>query len=189
MPHGRTRTIFKKILLLAVVVTAIGVSTWYYRAHFGEGVYEYSSSIDRGFILNLFKEDWYWLISDYSKDYSPERTLDLRAPSKSEEYAGKLIIKTYRIANKPAAFAAYFTKELFEGEILFLAVGKKYRKKGIARKLMLYTLKDLKRRGVHMVRLLTRTDNVNARKLYESLGFERFWTDGAYVRYKKELIP
>ena len=50
-----------------------------------EGIYPYDPAIDRQFIVDLFKdkEEWYWLMSDYSK--TPiEHMLDTRSPGESE---------------------------------------------------------------------------------------------------------
>jgi ribosomal protein S18 acetylase RimI-like enzyme len=184
----KNSTLLKRILALGLLAAALGVGGWYYyTAQQNQGIYDYSAATDRAFILDLFKKDWYWLISDYSPDYSPEHMLDAHAPSKEPEYTGSLIIKTYRVDNKPIGFVSYYPKELFEGYILFLAIGKEYRAKGLARKLMQYAIDDLKKKGMRVIRLITRVDNVRGRKLYTGLGFKQVWTDGAYVKYEKEV--
>jgi ribosomal protein S18 acetylase RimI-like enzyme len=152
-----------------------------------EGIYPYDPAIDRQFIVDLFKdkEEWYWLMSDYSK--TPiEYMIDTRSPG-DKEYQGKLNIRTYRINNKPVAFSASYNKELLEGSILFISVHKDHRRKGLARKLTLDAMDQLKKGGAEVIRLWTRADNVRSRSLYDSLGFKIFWTDGAYVRYEKYL--
>lgn len=175
-----------KILLLSVLLLGAGGTAFYFYSQAQQGIYEYNPQIDRSFIINLFKNDWYWLISDYSaKDYSVEHMLDRRASSKNHE--GDLLIKTYRIKGKPIGFVAYYPRELFEGWILFLAVDKAYRAKGYARKLINYAINDLKNHGARVIRLITRTDNIAGQKLYKSLGFKEIWTDGAYYKFEKEL--
>lgn len=180
------RTSWIKYIVIGALLVAGGVAGWYYKTHVAEGIYSYEPSIDRAFILDLFKKDWYWLISDYSPDYSPEYMLDNRASSNEPKYIGNLSIKTYRKEGRPIGFIAYYMKELFEGYILFLAVSKEFRGQGHARKLFSYAVDDLKKRGATVIRLITRTDNVRGRKLYTGMGFNQIWTDGAYVKYEKK---
>lgn len=180
---ARTTRFFATLVLMTGLA---GLSYWYYNARFGEGIYEYNPSLDRSFIINLFKKDWYWLISDYSaKDYSVEHMLDDKASSKDTH--NDLTIKAYRVKGNPVGFVAYYPKEFFEGYILFLAVDKTQRSKGYARKMLAYAINDLKKRGATVIRLITRTDNVAGQKLYRSVGFNQIWTDGAYVKFEKVL--
>ncbi len=176
-------------ILGIVLIAGLAAAGWWFFAHPKEGIYSYNPSIDRDFIINFYKdkENWYWMLTDYTREYSIERLLDFREYAGEPEYNGKLIIKTYRINNKPVGFSVFFPKELFEGAILFIAVDKEHRKKGIARKLTVNAIDELKKGGAQVIRLWTRADNVKARTLYESLGFKLFWTDGAYVRYEKYL--
>ncbi len=175
----------KKGLLLALLI-ALGVGAWYV-TRCSEGIYDYTASTDKTWILDQFKKHWYWLISDYSPDYDPSYMLDEHAPSKEERYKGSLIIKTYRIQCKTVGFIAYYPMELYEGRILFLEVDENYRRKGIARKLLSYAIDDLKKRGYPVVRLMTRADNAGAVKLYKSYGFKETWNDGAYVKFEKVI--
>ncbi len=186
MMHTKRTYLYTKILFAALIAGGLGTALWHYTSSFNEGIYDYAPSTDRAFIIDLFKKDWYWLISDYSsKDYSVEHMLDNRASSK--EHVGNLIIKTYRVKGKPVGFVTYFPKELFEGYILFLSVDKSQRSKGYARKMMNYAIDDLKSRGARVIRLITRTDNIPGQKLYKSMGFKEIWTDGAYMKFEKEL--
>ena len=180
-------SLLKKILIIGLILGGIGVGGYYYTTHQRQGIYAYDAGLDRSFVVDLFKKDWYWLISDYSQDYSPEHMLDARAPARDSGYTGSLIVKTYRIDNKPVGFISYYPKELLEGYILFLAVAPEYRSQGLARKMMHYAIDDLKRRGMRVIRLITRVDNKPGRKLYTSLGFKQVWTDGAYVKFQKDL--
>lgn len=186
MIQSNKASISTKLLLATLLFSGLGASLWYYTSHHSQGIYAYEPTVDRAFIIDLFKNDWYWLISDYSsKDYSVEHMLDNRASSK--EHSGDLIIKTYRVAGKPVGFMAYYPKELFEGYILFLAVDKKHRSKGYARKMLTYAINDFKKQGIRVVRLITRTDNLPGQKLYKNMGFKQIWTDGAYVKFEKVL--
>ncbi len=182
----KKRSFHTKLIFLTLAL-GLCAGLLYYVSRSNQGMYDYDPSLDRSFIIDLFKKDLYWLISDYSaKDYSVEYMLDNR--SSSREHPGNLIIKTYRVHGQPIGFVAYYPKELFEGHILFLSVEKSHRSKGYARKMMNYAIQDLKDRGARVVRLITRTDNIHGQKLYKSMGFKQIWTDGAYVKLEKELI-
>lgn len=181
---------FIKHILGLLIVGALAVAAWHFLWP-KEGIYLYDPKIDRQYIVDFFndKENRYWMLSDYHpKDWTVTTVLDTRSPGNHEpESAGKMIIKTYRISGKPAGFAMFYPKQLFEGAILFVGVGSEFRKKGIARKLTNHAISELKKGGAEVVRLWTRSDNVRSRALYESMGFRQFWTDGAYVRYEKFL--
>lgn len=177
----------RKTLLIVVAALAAALGGGYYYANYSEGIYEYSCTKDKQFICTFFKENWYWLIHDYSLTFSPEYMLDKRAASqKDPRTVGILRVKTYRVKGQPVGFVAYYPSELYTGRLLFLGVDKQYRSRGIARKLTQYALDDLKRLGVKTIWINTRTDNTPGRKLYESLGFKVGWTDGAYTDYKRE---
>lgn len=182
------KKIFLSFSFLFLVAITLGGAIWYYSVSYVENnITDYNPCRDRSFILNLFKTNWYWLVSDDSKDFSPEYILDNRASSRKPEHKGNLTIKVYSVGGSPVGFVAYHTKKLFEGFILFLAVEEKYRKMGYAKKLMDYALEDLKNRGMSVVRLVTRVINKPARNLYESMGFKDYWTDGTYIRFEKRL--
>ncbi len=148
----------------------------------------YDASRDRTFIIDLFKRNWYLLMSDYSPNYDVAFMLDNRAPTtKDMSEAGKLLLQTYVLEGKPVGFIAYYEGDLKIGWVLFLGIDEAYRGKGYSKALMNYVIKDFKKRGMLAIRMYTRTDNTKARKLYESLGFKQIWTDGAYLIY--EMIP
>jgi ribosomal protein S18 acetylase RimI-like enzyme len=186
MTYTKNTSLFARILFIMLAVASSGAILWYYLGQAKESLYDYDPSLDRAFVIDLFKKDWYWLISDYSaKDYSVEYMLDHRASSK--EHEGNLILKTYRLEGKPIGFVAYYLEELFTARLLFLSVDKAQRSKGYARKILRLAMDDLKKRGVRIIRMITRTDNIHAQKLYKSEGFKQFWTDGAYMQLEKEI--
>jgi ribosomal protein S18 acetylase RimI-like enzyme len=180
---------FKKILLLMLATISVCSGIWIFQKNTAfVNISDYKPERDRAFILDIFKKDFFWLVADEgSETFSAEYMLDNRTSSRRPVRKGNLIIKVYTDEGNPAAFIAYYTKKLYEGYILFISVGEKYRKKGYARTLIKYALEDLKRRGSSVVRMLTRNINKPARSLYESLGFKQYWTDGKYVRYEKYL--
>lgn len=151
------------------------------------GVYEYNAEIDKEFIVNMFKNHWYWLVSGTSNDFSPEYMLENRAIANRPESKGTLEIKVYHVESKPVGFIAYFMKKFHQGYILFLAVDENYRNKGYAKELMNYAIQDLKNHGAYLINLVTRTSNLSARSVYKKTGFEQIEDDGQFVRYRKIL--
>ena len=61
-----------------------------------------------------------------------------------------------------------------EGEILRLAVKKQYRRRGIAKKLILFLIDYLKEKYYQKLFLEVKSTNTNAINLYESLGFVKY---------------
>ncbi len=176
---------FLTSLLVGLLLCLGGAGVYWFLRPSGP-IVPYDASRDRAFILDTFNKNWYWLISDYSPDFNVGFLLDHKSPkAKDMSDAGILIIKTYVEQGKPIGFVMYYPKELKVGQLLFLGVSEAFRRKGIARKLAVYALEDMKRMGMLGVKLTARTDNTRARSLYESLGFKQIWTDGAYVIYEK----
>ena len=176
----------RKLALLAIILVTAALGGSYYYAFYSEGIYEYSCTKDKSFICSFFKENWYWLIHDYTISYSPEYMLDKKAASQNDPRTiGILRVKTYRVKGKPVGFVTYYPGELYSGRLLFLGVDKEYRGKGIARKLAQYALDDLKRLGVKTIWINTRSDNTAGVKLYKTHGFTEGTTDGAYIDFKR----
>lgn len=171
---------FKLILLFLFVLF---LSVFFDGKH--AGIFDYNPKSDREFILNTFKNNWYWLVSESSKDFSAEFMLDNKSSSKDK--VGDLNIKVCYEKNKPVGFTAYFMKTSNYGYILFIAVAEQYRGHGYSKKLINYALEDLKKKGACIVALTTRTSNKVARALYISLGFKEFENDGKFVKYKKSI--
>lgn len=176
-------------LLLLGIFSSIYVYRSYvsYTSYSSGSIYNYDPKIDREFILQLFKDNWHWLVSEYSTDFDPKYMLDYKASSKKPSDLGDLTIKTYRVAGKPVAFTAYYLKPFLEGFILFLAVEEKARKHGYARKLLEYDIKELKKEKCSVIRLVTRLTNTPARTLYESCGFKEYGTVRGFIKYQLKI--
>lgn len=84
----------------------------------------------------------------------------------AENLASEYDILVYRENGKPAGYVAY---EREENYIDFVAVDPKYRRRGIARKLLNTALYDMQG---SKVRLTVASDNTNAIALYWAMGFE-----------------
>lgn len=155
-------------------------------------IVSYTASRDRKFIADLFKEEWFWLIvvgpTEYDSDYyNIELLLDSLSASPHAFQEGNLLVKTYSEKDVPMGFIAYFLEQPQVGRILFLAVDKKYRSKGIGRKLMNFALDDFRRQSIFKVDLNVRWVNTQARKLYKSLGFEETVAYSTYANLSTSL--
>lgn len=121
-------------------------------------------------ILQLFDDNWHWLIS--SPDYSPSYALKYRAPNRNPRYLGALQIYVLHENAKFAGFVAPYFKRAHEGFILFLGVKEEFRRKNYGRKLVRYAIDTLIDQGATSIKLVTRTTNTKAQALYKSLNFE-----------------
>lgn len=156
-------------------------------------IFSYQPERDKQEILDIFKKNWYWLIAS-RENYDPdfiEFLLDNRTPSKEEQrYYGKLVLKVLRENNEFIGFTAYYMKNFFIGQILFVAVRSEFRGKGYAQKLMQHAINDLKQQGATSINLLTRTTNETAQKLYKRLGFQVMQEDNGFVYFElKNIVP
>ncbi len=117
-----------KILFCLSIVTIISgslASYWYYQNNIFTGIREYNPEKDRAFILNIFDKDWYWLVAEDREHYDPKYTLDNRASSKVPENKGNLQIYVYQESGRPAGFIAFFKKNIFKGDLRFIAIDQK----------------------------------------------------------------
>ena len=73
------------------------------------------------------------------------------------------------------------------GKIEGIAVKEEYRGLGIGKKLLSAALMFLAYLGVDRVQLMTMEDNLPARRLYESMGFEAKKKEGKILWYEREL--
>lgn len=147
---------------------------------------DFNETRDTQAILNVMKDNWYWLIS--SPDYRADLMLSKRTPSHKEpQYFGKLVIKVLRNTNDLIGFVNYYKKNEYQGHLFLLAIDKKYRGKGYAKKLVLYAMNDLKKMGAQWVQLVTRETNTTARSLYKKLGLQEYLQEDGFVYFRKLL--
>ncbi|MGB8366855.1 MAG: GNAT family N-acetyltransferase [Candidatus Babeliales bacterium] len=178
---------WKKKSIVLGIIAAIIFGIFYYISGDGHPIYDFDETRDMQEILQIFDDDWYWLIE--SEDYSPEFMLTHRAPNKDPMYVGSLHIKVLREKNKLAGFAAYYLKKKGLYQLLFLAVNKNFRGKGYGEQLLCYALKDAKKLGANQVRLVTRSTNFPAQRLYKRVGFKQVDVreDGKFIYFEYGL--
>lgn len=184
----------KTVLKIAAIILALsfaGTTLYYYLpqksvAVSTQGIVDFKEARDTQEILDIFKQDRYWLLS--SPDYSPEHMLATKSPNKTDErYFGKLAIKVLREKDTLAGFVAYYMKNFFIGTVLFLDVKPEFRGKGYAQQLMRYALDQLKAQGASIVTLVTRTENHAAQAVYKKMGFSKTLEEDGYVYFDLHL--
>lgn len=143
---------------------------------------------DRTAIIDMLRTDWYWLVGEGVKDFSPEYMLDHQAatwryPDKS------LSIMIYRDTHGlPVGFVTYHKLEALKGRIQFLAVARHARKKGIAQKLISYAIEELRKQGFCSIEIAVRVNNIPAKTLYIKNGFTETWrTSDGFLGLSKNL--
>lgn len=176
-----------KIMAIVALIGLIGVGSWYLyqQSQPAEQILDFDDARDTQDIVNIFNRDMYWLTA--SEDFSPEFMLKYRAPTQDVRYLGRLHIKV--LCNKEGliGFVAYYMKSATEGFLLFLAVNPPFRGKGYAERLLNYAFNELKGMGASIVRILTRTDNIPAQKLYTRINFTETSRDDGFVYFVKQL--
>lgn len=174
---------FKLYLLFSSALIALSFGSYYFYNHYHNAeILNFNPVRDTAFILDSFKRDWYWLIE--GNDYSPEYTLQNKASSRSPEHKGNLTIKVAYENNKPVGFVIYFMENFYLGDLRFIDVNPEFRSRGWAYKLLDYAVKDLIKRGSVRIKLVTRTTNYPAQKLYLRYGFKEVSRDNGFVYYE-----
>lgn len=180
----------KKLITVAAVLILLsfGASVFYYYAPqpmfvSNEPISDFQDERDTQDLLKLFEKDRYWLIS--SEDYDPAWALKTRSPNKRDNrYFGKLHIKVLRENGQFLGFVAYYMKNFFLGQLLFLGVNPDFRGKGYAQQLMKYAIEDMKKMGASMITLVTRTSNTSAQSVYKKLGFSVTHEEDGFVYFE-----
>ena len=153
------------------------------------GIYPFDKKRDSAFMHEIFKENWYWLVCNYTPEYDKPYVdffIEKKGVVRDPETVGKNITKVYFLENKPVGFITYRKKNTYTGYILFLGVKSGYRGKKIGRTLSNYAFDQFRKMGCISVELTTFIDNVKARKLYDSMGF-KVSVNGEYASYRMSL--
>jgi ribosomal protein S18 acetylase RimI-like enzyme len=178
----------KKIVLIVSFCTVLGagLALYYHHQRNETTILDFNDIRDTGFILEAFKRDWHWLVEGF--DFSPEKMLKHRAPTEKLADRGKSIIKVAYQGKKPIGFVIYYPKSFYKGRLHLIDVEPDFRSKGWSDKLLDYAMKDLIKRGVSKVELVTRTTNYPAQKLYTRYGFKESKRDDGFV-YFEYIVP
>ena len=92
------------------------------------------------------------------------------------------------VAMEGERLAGYIGSQSVEGEadMMNVAVHPDFRRRGVARSLILKLIEGLKANGVHSLALEVRASNESAIALYEKLGFETVGRRPNYYRHPRE---
>ncbi|MBN1549347.1 GNAT family N-acetyltransferase [Candidatus Babeliales bacterium] len=180
----------KKIKVLLISAVAAGLCIWGISYHTSQEVIkrspiaDYVDARDRDFVLHLFDENWYWLLTHGRDEYSPEFMLDHRSRTQDPKDFGKLTLKVFLVEDQPVGFVGYLMETFFKGKVLFLAVDSPQRGNRFGEQLLRYACKALFEKGARVVQLLTRTDNKSAQALYKRVGFKVVWKNEGFVYFE-----
>ncbi len=131
---------------------------------------DFDPARDTGEVLEIFKDNWHWLMPDEEEDFSEKLALDLLINGESEEFRH---VKVLREQNKLVGFISYYMENQRLGYVEFLAVDQKSRCKGFDEELIRYAIKDLGSMGADCVELDTSVSNVPAQQLCKKVGFDK----------------
>lgn len=162
----------KKFGFVGGVILLLGGAFYYYWVTTHPFIYTFNQKRDTQPILEIFKQNWNWLVS--SDDYDPAFTLKYLAPNNNRRYLGKLNINVLRQGNDLIGFVAYYMKSQDLGFLLFLAVDNRFRRQKYGELLLRYGLQQLTHLGAKKIRLVTRITNIPAQTLYKRVGFYEF---------------
>jgi len=132
-----------------------------------------------------------------------KRVLEIETDSFKDPYPSSILIDIYNLGagflvaqhyNIVVGYIIFWIKYENEGHIISLAVDKKYRKKGVGKKLVDHAITLFERCNVKEIKLEVRIGNRGARKFYRKIGFEEkeiikdYYEDGEdAVIMKKEV--
>jgi ribosomal protein S18 acetylase RimI-like enzyme len=173
----------KKIGITVIFAALLCGLFGYYCIHEKGPIYEFNTTRDTSAILDLFDKNWHWLIANEGS--SPAFYLKYRTPNENPAYFGKLKLKVLREKNEFMGFVAYYMEQPRKGQLLFLAVDKKFRGKGYGTILAEYAMQDMTNNlGAEKIGLWTRLSNP-AQRIYKKLGFvESYYTEGGYIYFE-----
>lgn len=174
--------------IISTLIVSVGVALgvlWYSQAQ-REQVVPYDAHKDRAALIQLFKDNWYWLIPEETP-FSIEYYLDHKTPDQLVGDDESVSIDVYRVDGKTVGMVSYYPMSFYKGRLHFIVIDKAFRGRGISDKLMHHALDAMKKRGFTIVELITRVDNIPAQKLYFRFGFKEFYRDNRFVRFEKEL--
>ena len=155
----------------------------------------HASEDDREEVLNLYKTQLGREFCPWDDEYPSNGTIDFDLSRNSlfvMKDGGKIIAAISIEDDEDVDNLECWNKELLPGgELARLAVLPEYQNRGLARKLIEFGMKELKRRGFKSIHFLVDKHNVKAIKSYAPFGFnivgECFMYEHDYSCYEKEL--
>lgn len=159
--------LISKIIIFLASFLIIVLTTYYLKPLYK--IEEYNEKIDRQAVIDIFYDNWYWMVTDEIKreTYPFIENLDKKMFS-----GHPVTIKVARVKGKTAGVLMWHPTDHKDiAQVLFLIVDKNYRRLGIAKGLLLNAMKEIEKNGYKKIYLLTRQDNMRSQNLYKSTGF------------------
>lgn len=173
----------RSLLIAALIVgAAITILFLYPQGSSKPVIKKFNENKDAEFIADMFNKNWYWLIEN--PNFSVDNLLYKMSPTNNPEDFGKEHIDVLYVKNEPVGFVTYHKKNFYEGFLHFLLVDEQQRGKGYAEMLMKHAIDKLKQMGSKVIRLVTRSSNKAAQKLYDKLGFIKYNEQNNFVYYE-----
>ena len=176
----------KKSLILGSVILALGLlgSLYWWKGQ-GGSLKPYEPKKDRAALIQLFRQNWYWL-DDRELEGGLKAFEETLNKVGDPAFATRLDVMdwtVYRSKGEARAFISYFMRDSAEkvGKILYLAVDDRFRARGIARQLMTKAIDVLTKKGAKIIEIVTRISNHPAQNLYRSMGFVQVGEDETFV--------
>jgi ribosomal protein S18 acetylase RimI-like enzyme len=173
---------YKRAIISSIGIVAVLVSMGYFLQPTVVHIYDYDPIRDQAFILNIFKNNWDWLVAAGSQ-FSPEYMLANRSSSQESGKIGDQIIKVMYEHDKPVGFVAYHKKNFYKCMLHFIAVDQNFRNKGYGLKLLQYAIRDMISWGCAEIILVTRTTNISAQTIYKKAGFKETSRQNGFVYF------
>lgn len=168
---------FHIILFFGIVLAGCGL--WYFAwkpQQFDSSfcIRDFDYSRDHQAVEDLFNkgDNFYWMVAmegggSYSIDFM------LRNKTSSQfETKRDLVMKVATIDGKLAGFMAYHPLSGRVWKLLFLIVDQDFRRQGVAKKILKYSVDDMMSRNALRIDLGTRNNNFKAQNLYKNFGFK-----------------
>jgi len=126
-------------------------------------------------------DNWYWMLHNgILNTYSVDHMLRYKSSSQRDKLHD-LTLKVLKIDGKLAGFLAYYPHSQHVWQLLFLLVDQDFRRQGIAKKLLKYSLEDMARRGALKINIATRNNNFRSQGLYKGFGIKQTGGDEQFV--------
>jgi ribosomal protein S18 acetylase RimI-like enzyme len=174
----------KKIVIIMSIALAAcsGVGAYHYYQSTQGPIYDFNPATDTQPILDIFKQNWYWLIANPGS--SPAFMMKHRTFDTNPIHFGALKFKVLREGDKLAGFTAYYMETPTQGRLLFLAVDHKFRGKRYGQMLARRAMNELFKMGAEHIALWTRTDNLPAQRIYKELGFVEIFDEDGFICFE-----
>lgn len=178
-----SKTVLKSGLVVLMISIGLVVSHYHCKATHSR-IESFVYERDAQDVIELFRQDNAWLTTRTFDAAHVDWTLKTHSPNEYEpEYQGTMNIDVIRDQGKVSGFVTYYFMSPIVGRILFLEIGKDFRRKGYGELLVRHAIQYFFDKGISLVQLLTREDNYPAQRLYTRVGFQEISRSHGFIYY------